>query len=89
MVRGAMECAEKDSRKAEPGRARSENHRGPFCGRPQVVGPPSNCLGRVPMGHETGEHPNGENQPCSEVRSLELPDVPRDVGAESERLDKI
>lgn len=89
MVHGAMQCAEKDYRKAKPREAGSEKDGGPYCGRPQVVGPPSNGFRSVPVEHDTDDHPNGENQPCKEVRSLESPDVPADKSAECERLEKI
>src|SRR6266849_6223744 len=89
MVHGAMQCAEQNSREAKSRDTGSKNGGGPFCGGPQVVGAPSRCFRSVPVDHETGEHPDGKNQPCKEVRSLELPDVPGNKSAEGERLEKV
>src|SRR5229473_2341097 len=86
MVRGAMYRAEQDSRKKKCRNAGSKNEREAFCRGPQVVGPPSHGLRSVLVNHETGEQPNGEDQPRKEVDSLELPDIPGHKSAENKNL---
>src|SRR4051812_22001650 len=56
--------------------------------RPQIIGPPSKCLGRITVNQEAGDQPDGKDDPGSRLCQLPTPDEQRNDCGKRERFDK-